>query len=155
MTVSTDLVALDPIDARTLFNLGCNVARTGRHGQSVLLNKAPGFDKIQMYQACLSEGQEGFVHVFYPAAGGVFGLDSETDDPTGYARLSFGTGWFEDDDLDADAAEAETWRHHAGLVASLGQLLDARGIRWTWSFEEDPWIEGHVPAERPQLPGNR
>jgi hypothetical protein len=141
MSASTSVVVLDRVDPRVLFDLGCQVARTGQNGLE-LFTEAPSYDDVPMYAAVRCAGQEAVVNVWYPARGGR--LPRGEGRPRGHASLMFSTGWFSD-----DLAEEKTWRHHAALVAALGRLLDARSIRWTWRFEDDPWTKGRVPAGRP------
>jgi hypothetical protein len=139
MTTATYIIARDPVDPLALFHSARSAVGAPRRWT---LHDGPDFGDVHMYQTRSGQGAAAIVSVHFPAAGGPYPReDPEIPKPDGYAHVGFTSGSFGDD--------AATWQHHARLVAELGQWLDARHIRWCWSFEGDPWIHGHVPAARP------
>lgn len=144
MTAATYVIARDRVDPLALFHAARNAAGGPRRWT---LHDGPDFGDVHMYQTRSGQGAAAIVSVHFPAAGGPYPQDPEIRKPDGYAHVGFTSGFFEDD--------AATWQQHARLVAELGRWLDARHIRWCWSFEGDPWIHGHVPAARPGSPSAR
>ena len=137
MSISTWVIALDPVDPRVLFDAARSAAGDP---QDCVLHDGPDCDVIHMWMTHDNEGADARVAVHFPAAGGPYPPEG-TRAPDGYAYAGFFTGAFDDND--------GLRRHHAELVRKLGQWLDARGIRWCWSYEGGPWIHGGVA----QVPG--
>jgi hypothetical protein len=141
MTISTYVIARDPVDPRALFDAARKAA--GDPERWTLFD-GPDFGDVHMYQTRGGQGAAAMVSAHFPAAGGPYPQeDPEIPKPDGYAHVGFITGAFTGND--------GLWQHHAGLVTALSQWLDAHRIRWCWSFEGDPWIHGHVPAARPGI----
>jgi hypothetical protein len=138
MSIDTIVVPLDPVSPHELFDAAREAAE---NPGSWTLHDGPEFGAVPMYQTRGNPHAEARVSVHFPAAGGPYPREQGSGAPDGYARVGFCTGAYTND---TDAL----WRHHAGLVRQLGQWLDARGIRWAWEFEDDPWIFGAVPAAR-------
>jgi hypothetical protein len=141
MTVSTYVIARNRVDPLALFDAARNVVGDPKRWT---LFDGPDFGDVHMYQTRGGQGAAAMVSVHFPAAGGPYPREDGNPKPDGYAHVGFITGAFA-----GDPGEGAAWKYHAGLVAALGQWLNARGIGWCWSFEGDPWIHGHVPAARP------
>ena len=140
-TTDTYVIAQDPVDPRALFD----AARTAAGApEKWNLHDGPDFGDVHMYQTRHGAGPVR-VSVHFPAAGGTYPRSEENRCPDGYAHVGFATGVF--------GSDGDMRRYHADLVAALGQWLDARQVRWCWSYEAEPWIFGHVPADRPACPG--
>jgi hypothetical protein len=136
MTVSTYVIARNRIDPLALFDAARAVVG---NPQKWTLHDGPDFGDVHMYQTQGGQGADAMVSVHFPAAGGLYPPEDGNPQPDGYAHVGFITGWWDSED--------EVRRHHAGLVAALGRWLDAHGVGWCWSYEGDPWIHGHVPAD--------
>jgi hypothetical protein len=142
MTADSYVIARDPVDPRALFDAAREAVG---NPPDWTLHDGPQFGAVHMYKTRSGQGAAAAVSVHFPAAGGPYPHeDPESPRPDGYAHVGFSTGgnfgtW------------DEAWDHHAALVRTLGQWLDAHQVRWCWVFENDEWIFGHVPASRPGI----
>lgn len=137
MSTCTTVVPLDPVSPRELFDAARKAAGDPKNWT---LHDGPDYGDLPMYITHDNPRADARVIVHYPAAGGLFPPEQEPGAPGCYAVARFTTSAFGSSDAG--------WRHHAGLVRKLGQWLDACGVRWAWSFEDDPWLYVTVPPER-------
>lgn len=134
MSISTWIIARDPVDPRVLFDATREAAGDP---QDPCLHDGPNDGPVHMWMTHDNEAADARAVVHFPAAGGLYPRE-EAGAPDGYAFAGFFTGAFTDND--------GLWHHHAELIRRLGQWLDAQGIRWCWSYEGSPWTDGAVPV---------
>jgi hypothetical protein len=131
MSIAARVIAQDPVSPRDLFDAMRDVVGSPKDWT---LHDGPDSGDVHMCQARPGQDAAALVSVHFPAAGDPYPPENPGD-PDGYIHAAFCTGAFTSD-------EDAMWHYHAGLVHELGQWLDARGIRWCWSFEGAPWIHG-------------
>lgn len=141
MSTDSRVLALDPVGPWVLFDEARGVAYDTGPGWT-LDDRIGG---IPAYRSAGTPDAAAIVLVEFCSGGGLSTWEEAAPGeyvPAGYALARFRT-------LDFTSDDAILWAHHAGLVRQLGRRLDARGVRWAWSFGTDPWIRGTVPQSRP------
>src|SRR5690348_7049657 len=106
MSVSTWIIARDPVDPRVLFDAAREAAG---NPQGPCLHTGPDLGPVHMWMTHEAADARAVVH--FPAAGGLYPRE-EAGAPDGYALAGFFTGAF--------AGNDRLWHHHAGLIRKLG-----------------------------------
>lgn len=136
MSLLSNVVVQDPVDARTLFTACLAAVGLPADAKWHLMD----FGDTHMLQAKGNQGGSALVSVFFAPDGGLYPADREdVGQPAGYAYAMFQTpGCVPRSD-------------HERIVRSIGQWVTDEGLRWSWRFEEEPWAQGSEPrSERAQ-----
>lgn len=133
MPVISTITVQDPVDVIRLFGKAREVA--GADGVRWHLRD---LGTVHMLVTLPDHGATAQVSVRFPAEPGAILLG----DPGGYADLSFGT----------DGADREWQRRtHWDLTSRAGAWLTSQRLRWSWSYDGQPWAPGYLgpysPAE--------
>jgi hypothetical protein len=133
MSTDSYLMAQDPVDPKALFDAARAVA--GNHGEWSR-HQCPG--GVDLYYAD-GPAEEPLVSVHFPAAGGRYPADPDTE-PDGYVLAHFCGG--------GELGPGGTRQLHERLARQLGRWLAGHGCaRWTWSFGAGPWMAGGGAAD--------
>lgn len=136
MSTTTAVIVQDPVNARELFDAARTVV--GNPGLWALHDGAAFSSRVNMYQTQSDQGAKAIASVHFRAGGGPLPR-AETQGQDGYALVTFSGGGDSQDEIRT---------RHTKLATALGRWLDARGIRWRWSFEDDPWTDGRTLTGR-------
>jgi hypothetical protein len=134
MPVTSTIVVLDPVDPYEV-----SAAAAGAAG---LPAPSHGWDLVDMgaLNILQTDGElAGIdeVSVRFGADGGRIPGEDEQDDPLlaeGYALVRFTTA--------GRAGPAGVDGHHEQLIRTLGAWLTGRALRWSWQYDDGPWVAG-------------
>jgi hypothetical protein len=140
--ISSSVIVQDPHRPADLFHAAFRAAGGDQDGTvhdfgDIRMTRAQCPDAAVSLHEPAALDRDGRTTALYPQ-------EEERPRPDGYGLVLFNTGVSGDAD--------HLWRRHADIVGNLARWLDGRGLRWSWQYEDGPWLS-EVPAGRPAAAG--
>jgi len=146
MTLSTDLVIIEPVNPRKVFDFALSLLSEGYPGEPTWEHVRKGEGKYPAstshYSTTCGQGLAAWLFVHY-ADDGPLSLDDEVVPPH-CVRIDWDTAYGFRGQNGEGCGDL-----HARMVATVGHWLDEQGLTWWWHDEcEDGWHRGYEGLER-------